>query len=110
MAKETFVKNDAGKWRFSLVPLDALHETIKVLEFGATKYSADNWSRGAEWSRYYNAAQRHLQAFWLREDKDSETGITHLGHCLCCLFFLCAYQLRGIGIDDRPRLKNEKDS
>jgi Domain of unknown function (DUF5664) len=106
--EEKFVKNDSGKWRFSLVPLDALQETIKVLEFGARKYTPDNWARGAEWSRYYNAAQRHLQAFWLREDNDQETGITHLGHALCCLLFLCAYQLRGIGIDDRQNIKGAK--
>ena len=49
----------------------------------------DNWKyveNGKE--RYFNAAMRHLTAWWEGEKKDPETGESHLAHTVCCLFFL----------------------
>lgn len=97
-----FIKADAGKDRWSLLPVDATREVVKVLGFGARKYDDYNWSRGANWSRYYDAAQRHMSAFWDRRDNDAETGLHHLAHAACCVLFLLAYSLRNIGTDDRP--------
>jgi hypothetical protein len=37
------VKYDAGKPMMRLVPPRALRETAKVLTFGASKYSPENW-------------------------------------------------------------------
>jgi hypothetical protein len=96
-----FVKYDGRKRRYDLLPFDALEEVIKVLEAGAEKYDDHNWTRGCAWSRYWSAAMRHLTAWWLGESADSETGLSHLAHAVCCLLFLIAFEKRNIGDDDR---------
>ena len=96
-----FQKHDDGKVRPTLLSLPALNATLDVLEIGARKYSADNWRKGADWSRYYNALLRHLFAYWSGEDNDPETGRLHLAHASCCLQFLLDYQILGRGTDDR---------
>jgi hypothetical protein len=83
--------------------MDALREIAHLLTFGAEKYGDDNWTQGAAWSRYFDALLRHLTAWWGGEDKDEETGRSHLAHAGCCLLFLLAYELRASGRDDRPR-------
>lgn len=96
------VKFDDGKDPWDLVPYDAVRAIVKVLAFGAQKYAPRNWEKGMNWSRPYAALQRHLTAWWEGEKADPETGFSHLWHAGCCLFFLIAYELRGVGKDDRP--------
>jgi hypothetical protein len=96
-----FVKADDDKPRYDLLPPEMLEETAQVLTFGAQKYSAHNWAKGASWSRYFSAMMRHMWAWWRGEDNDPETGYSHLAHAACCLGFLMAYQRRGLGTDDR---------
>jgi hypothetical protein len=83
------VKYDGSKLRYSLIPLDALQETVKVLEFGAKKYAPDNWKYVDDaQARYWDAAMRHIVAYKLEDKTDSETGLSHLAHAICCLLFL----------------------
>jgi len=91
----------AGKARLDLVPTAAIEQVAAVLTFGARKYGDNNWCRGARWGRYYAAALRHVFAWWRGEDRDLETGLSHLAHAVCCLFFLIEYQDNGWGADDR---------
>lgn len=35
------VKNDSGKLRMSLLPIEPLTEVLTILEFGAVKYAPD---------------------------------------------------------------------
>jgi len=100
MYKE-FTKYDAGKLDFALLPVDALEEIIKVLMYGAEKYSRDNWSNVGSWKTYFNALMRHSWAWWKGEDNDAETGLSHLAHAGCCVLFMLALVLRGKGKDDR---------
>ena len=93
----------AAKTRLDLLPVGALRQIAEVLTFGAAKYSANNWARGTDWSRYYAALQRHLFAWWEGEDRDPETGASHLAHAGCCLLFLLEYERHGWGCDDRFR-------
>ena len=44
---------------------------------------------------------RHIFAWWGGQDKDPETGFSHLAHAGCCLIFLMEYQRNGYGTDDR---------
>jgi hypothetical protein len=54
-------KDDAGKLRFSLLPVEALAELVRVLEFGAKMYGVDNWKRLENGRlRFWDATQRHL--------------------------------------------------
>jgi hypothetical protein len=45
---------------------------------------------------------RHMWAWWRGEEKDPETGMSHLWHAACCVMFLIAYEARRAGTDNRP--------
>ncbi len=91
----------ATKPRLDLLPTAPAEAIAEVLSFGAKKYGAYNWARGARWGRYYAALLRHLFAWWRGEDNDPETGLSHLAHAGCCLFFLMEYHRNKWGMDDR---------
>lgn len=93
----------ATKPRFELVPWPAIEEITQVLTFGAAKYEDNNWTRGARWGRYFAALCRHIFAWWGGENKDPETGFSHLAHAGCCVLFLLSYEQNGWGTDDRFR-------
>ena len=95
-------KDDAEKLPYDLLPPELLKATAEILKFGADKYGKYNWAKGMDWSRVFAALQRHSWAWWSGEDKDPETGKSHLAHLACCVAFLLAYEERGIGNDDRP--------
>jgi len=84
-------KFDSEKLRFSLIPRGVLFPVIKVLEFGARKYAPENWRHVENArTRYFDAAHRHLDAWWKGDSLDLETGESHLAHAICCLMFLLA--------------------
>ena len=97
-------KDDQTKLPHHLQPFDAIAEISKVLAFGAGKYGDRNWEKGMAWHRPFSACIRHLWDWWLRRGPDNETGLSHLAHAGCCILFLIAYELRGVGHDDRPGL------
>jgi hypothetical protein len=104
----TALKFDDGKLDWSLLPWDTLEEIIKVLQFGAGKYSPWNWAEGDgfKYNRLFNSSMRHFIAwFWRREDKDPETGLSHIAHLGCNVLFLLHYILNGSRFknnDNRP--------
>ena len=82
-------KYDKKKLRYSLLPMRALQEVVKVLEFGAAKYSEHNWRHveNAE-ERYRDAALRHqLEPHVLIRPMDDESFLYHDAHAICCLLF-----------------------
>lgn len=95
------VKFDGGKPRLSLLSRHALEETSRALDFGAKKYSAHNWRKGFAWSRNLDAALRHIHAFQEGEDKDPESGISHLAHAMCNIMFLLEFEKTHPELDDR---------
>jgi len=83
------IKFDSEKNRYDLIPPYALDEVARVLTYGARKYSPGNWRHVPEAEqRYFSAAQRHLWAFSRGEEKDPESGISHIAHAITSLFFL----------------------
>lgn len=96
------IKYDQGKDPWHLMPWDALKAIVAILAFGAAKYGDRNWERGMDWERLYRAAIGHLSSWWLNEGPDPETGKSHLAHAACCVLFLIAYEIRGVGTDSRP--------
>lgn len=82
-------KDDTSKRRYSLLPSGTVNSVVDVLEAGAIKYAPDNWRKVPDARRrYYDAAMRHIDAWWSGELKDDETGLPHLAHAMCCLLFL----------------------
>lgn len=81
------IKYDTNKEEYSLIPWTALKEVVKVLSFGAKKYSENNWQK-IEPIRYKNAAMRHLVSILEGEWLDNESKLPHAAHCICCLLFL----------------------
>lgn len=99
------VKFDQGKLRFDLMPPEALEEIAAVFTCGANKYGVRNWEAGMDWGRCFGATMRHLWAWWRGEEKDSESGISHLAHAAAGIMFLITYSKRNIGLDDRRKQK-----
>lgn len=97
-----FVKNDTGKVQMALIPPEALLEVAKVFTHGAKKYPRDNFRIGTIWSRYADALARHLNAWLLREDNDTESDINHLAHIAANAMILYVLQRWSLGTDDRP--------
>jgi len=89
-------KLDKSKPMWGLLPFEPLQEIVKVLTFGAKKYSKDNWQYVPDAKeRYFNALFRHLTAWKMGEKTDPETSISHLAHCGCCILFLLWFELKG---------------
>lgn len=87
-------KDDQGKDRWDLVQPLSLNQYVKVLTHGAKKYGADNWKiLDNPTHRYFAALLRHLWAWWMGQRHDSETGLHHLAHALCCICFLMEPEL-----------------
>lgn len=90
---KTAIRYDDGKINWSLVPFEALEGMAEVLTFGAKKYASWNWTEGGGFSyiRVINSCLRHLFAFMRGEDKDPESGLSHISHAQCNLLFLAYY-------------------
>ena len=87
-------KFDGGKLQYGLIPPLAMKEMVKVLTFGAEKYEPDNWKHVPDSKRrYFDAMQRHVWAYKEGEVYDPESGIHHLAHAMCCLFFLYEHDI-----------------
>ena len=106
MKKTHGQKFDQDKPPVQLLSSVALISIAEVLQFGAKKYAPHNWRKGFVWSRLLGAAMRHILAFNDGEDKDPETGLSHLAHAGCCIMFLIEFEKTQKELDDR--FKKEK--
>lgn len=90
---QTAIKYDHDKTDWSLMPFEAIEEINKVLDFGAKKYAAHNWKKGEgfKYTRVLNSLLRHIFAYMRGEDKDPESGLSHLAHAGCNIVFLLYY-------------------
>lgn len=95
------IKHDQEKVRLELISPIAINELGKVLTFGAKKYASHNWRAGLARSRLLGAALRHILAYLGGEDKDPETGLSHIGHAFCCLMFILELEVTRPDLDDR---------
>jgi hypothetical protein len=83
-----FTKHDGGKLRYRLLPVNAVRELLKALEHGAKKYGDDNWHKCDDPLRYYDALNRHVEAWRDGEQADEESGLSHLAHAAACVVFM----------------------
>jgi hypothetical protein len=96
-------------------------EVVEVFTTGAEKYLPRNWENGLKWMDTFACLQRHLHAWQMGEEFDLGpngehgatddpstnmrwTGKRHLALAAWNCLVLLAMQIRGIGLDDRPKL------
>jgi len=89
ITKEVGIKYDSEKPDYSLLAPDALEELVKVLTYGANKYSRDNWKQLTDANnRYFAASMRHMWALRRGEELDPESGLSHIAHAMASMMFL----------------------
>lgn len=81
-------RHNTGKIQWSLVDFKSLENMVKVLEFGAKKYSADNWKKGLYTKEIIESLLRHVFCLMSGEYDDKESGLSHTGHILANAMFL----------------------
>lgn len=115
--EEKALRYNTGKTQWSLLPWDQLESMIKVLEYGAHKYSVfeddkgnkikginvsvedskklklissgrDNWKKGFPKNELWDSNLRHIKAAMSGEDLDPESGLSHIGHIFCNMVFI----------------------
>ena len=85
------------------IPPSAIIALGLAMEVGAKKYGAMNWRlKTVSSSVYYNAALRHMLAFWDGEHTDPESGVGHLAHAMACLAIIIDASGLGRLNDNRP--------
>lgn len=94
-------KFDSHKVMFDVSHWVALTEIAKVATHGAQKYGKHNWLDGLEWSRIANAMLRHFIKFWLGEDTDKDSKLSHLAHMGWGATALLTCYILKVGKDDR---------
>lgn len=73
----------------SIYNLKGFESMAKVLDFGAKRYSKNNWRKG--YVDKFSAADsllRHLRQIIIGEVNDMESGLPHIGHLMCNIMFL----------------------
>lgn len=99
------LRYNKGKRDFTLIPPDALAYLADLFTMGAMKYAPRNWERGMKYSDVMASLDRHWNAFKSGEDHDGESGLYHMVHVCWNAMALLTYQLRGIGKDDRYKVR-----
>ena len=95
-------KFDKNKIRHDLILPEFEDAVAQVLTFGAEKYGAHSWKTVPDLKdRYYAALRRHLNSYRMGEATDTESGLPHLAHAACNIYFLLQWELE---------LKKMKDS
>jgi hypothetical protein len=116
--RESGLRYNTGKLRWNLVDFKALETMVRVLEYGANKYTVkdskgvithegtDNWKKGLKVTEICDSMMRHLFAFLAGEDTDPESKQLHVGHILCNALFLSYTVQFNKAYDDRRRDNN----
>jgi len=103
--KDSNPKDAVGikKTPMSTVSAPVLMEMGLAMLEGDRKYGRHNYRViGVRASVYYDAAMRHLMAWWEGEDIDPDSGISHVTKALSCLSVLRDAMINERFADDRP--------
>ncbi|MFE1815612.1 dATP/dGTP diphosphohydrolase domain-containing protein [Metapseudomonas otitidis] len=92
----------SGKLPLHLWPATATALGSLGLLDGMLKYGRSNFRAiGVRASIYYDAACRHLNAWFEGEEEDPDSGLPHLAHALACLAIIVDAKAAGKLNDDR---------
>lgn len=103
--KDTNPKDAIGisKAPMSTVSAAVLAEVGVAMLEGASKYGRHNYrAAGVRSSVYYDAAMRHLMAWWEGEDTDPDSGMSHITKAITSLVVLRDAMIQDMCTDDRP--------
>lgn len=103
--KPTNPKFEFGAKKVSahVVPCNVIMQMALGMTEGACKYGAHNYrAMGVRGSTYYDAAMRHLMAWWEGEDIDPDSGLSHITKAMTSLTVLLDSVMMGNWTDDRP--------
>lgn len=91
--KAGLMKRIEGKTPYELIPAEAMEEFARAMEHGAQKHERDDWRKGhgMPWSWLIAAALRHSWCMIRGEMIDSESGLHHGAHLMCCGAMLIYY-------------------
>jgi hypothetical protein len=103
--KESNPKDVVGitKSPISTLPIQVVHEVGVAMFEGALKYGKHNYREaGTRATVYYDATQRHLNAWMEGEDIDPDSGLSHITKAIASLMVLRDSMLNENWVDDRP--------
>jgi hypothetical protein len=98
------LRYNTGKLRYDLLPPDGIEELVAIYTMGAQKYAARNWEKGLSYMDCIASLKRHMAKFEMGENKDEESQRLHTAHMTWNSLALVVFQLRGVGVDDRPKI------
>lgn len=98
------LRDNEGKLRWDLLPVEWEEELVKILTKGAVKYSPDNWKESINTQDHESfkqdrmaSAMRHIAAYRKGEVFDKENLLdvktTHLGHAAWNLLAIMYYDM-----------------
>lgn len=93
---------DEGKPGLQFVlAMHGLIEVAKVGDYGIKKYGQWNYRAGMPWMKVLGSCSRHLAYFIMGEDRDTESGISHIAHMIYDGLMLLQWMHDDVGKDDR---------
>ena len=93
----------AAKNPHGCVSRAVLAEVGLAMMEGSRKYGRHNYRVAPVRAEvYFEACNRHLDAWWEGEDIDSDSGLPHLVKATACLFVIQDAIIQGSWCDDRP--------
>lgn len=99
------LRYNANKLDWSLVHNQALEPMVRVLMFGAEKYSPDNWKKGMPKKEILNSLRRHVNDLMDGIEFDKDSGLHQIGHIMCnCMFY--SFFEQGLGSEQAMRYFN----
>lgn len=113
LTSDTGGQKGTKKARFGLIPPDIEWLLAEHYGRGAEKYDDGNWQKGYNWHLSYDAARRHLSAFWNGEDYDDDPAFEgdQPLHIIAALWHCCAlawFSIHKPEYDDRPHIVRER--
>lgn len=92
----------SDKLPMHLFPTTAIAMGVIAMLNGALKYGRSNFRAvGVRSSIYYDAARRHLDAWFEGEEVDQDDGVPHLAAALACIAIIIDSWAKGNLNDDR---------
>ena len=99
--KQEFGNNKVAK---SVIPAPVIMELGLAMMEGAIKYGSHNYrDTPILASTYYDAVNRHMDAWWEGENVDPSSGISHVTKAIASLVVLRDAMLFGTFKDNRPK-------